>query len=404
MFAVVGRGWCLACPFGALAEWIQRLSLWWKTKWGIGFNLKYPRRLQNLWLGIVFFVTFIFLDAGYGISNNPELTAGLVFVLALWAIWVGLFFERRTFCRYQCPITVFIGLSSMFAPFEIRRKDAEVCSHCETKDCFKGNEAFYGCPTFQFQGADSNTNRDCILCTECIKSCPHENVAMRLRMWGHDLWARKKGRLDESTGAVILVGIETVVSLLLVLFLPKLFLFFKTILPAGVPPNDWPRLVSIAIIFLGGIALTLLIMMVFSYFSKILSGSNGIQTKTFFAHFGYAVIPLAVTKFLADILDHVFRTWGSLSDVTKALTEDFPLNRLMLGSMTVKQLMGAEQTYLVQAVLIGVGFVASLYVAGKLAKRLFPDDKSAAFWSFLPVATFVLVLTLTAMWALSAAL
>ena len=148
LFAVVGRGWCFMCPFGAAVDWLQRLSLWWKTKWGLGFNFKYPRRLQNLWLAIGLFIGFIFLDAGYGISNNPALTAGLVVVLILWAMWLGLLYERRTFCLYQCPLTVFIGMSSMFAPFEIRRKDAEVCRQCQTKDCFRGNEHFYGCPTF----------------------------------------------------------------------------------------------------------------------------------------------------------------------------------------------------------------------------------------------------------------
>src|SRR3990170_902623 len=90
LFAVVGRGWCIMCPFGALAEWLQRRSLWWKTKWGLGFDFRYPRRLQNIWLAIALFVGFIFLDAGYGISNNPALTAGLIVALILWAMWIGL--------------------------------------------------------------------------------------------------------------------------------------------------------------------------------------------------------------------------------------------------------------------------------------------------------------------------
>ena len=38
MFVVVGRGWCVMCPFGAIGEWVQRLSLWWKRPWALGFN------------------------------------------------------------------------------------------------------------------------------------------------------------------------------------------------------------------------------------------------------------------------------------------------------------------------------------------------------------------------------
>ena len=404
MFTLVGRGWCFMCPFGASIDWLQRLSLWWKTKWGLGFNARYPKRLQNLWPAVALFIGFIFLDAGYGISNNPALTAGLVVVLVLWALWVGLFFEKRTFCRYQCPLTVFIGLSSMFSPFEIRRKDAEVCIACQTKDCFRGNDKYYGCPTMEFQGAGLDSNRDCILCTECIKACPKDNVTMRLRWWGKDLWSRKTGRLDESVGAVVLAAIVTVVSLVLVLFLPKLFLVVRPLLPAGTPPNDWPRLVSIAIIYLGGISLALLMMYGFSELSRRLSGVKGIETRKVFAHFGYAVIPLGVMKFLSDILDHIFRTWGSLGDVTQALARDFPFNRLTLDQATVKQLLTADQTYLLQLLLIGSGFGISLYVAYKLAVRLFPADRTAAFRGYLPIGGFIFILTMAAVWALSAAL
>lgn len=403
LFAVVGRGWCFMCPFGAAVDWLQRLSLWWKTKWGLGFNFKYPRRLQNLWLAIGLFIGFIFLDAGYGISNNPALTAGLVVVLILWAMWLGLLYERRTFCRYQCPLTVFIGMSSMFAPFEIRRKDAEVCQQCQTKDCYRGNEHFYGCPTLEFQGAGLDSNRDCILCTECIKACPKENITMRLRGWGHDLWARKKGRLDESVAAIVLAAIVTMVSLVLVLFLPSMYHLLHPILPAGTPPNDWPRLVSIAVIYLGGIALTLLLFYGFSYLSSLFSGTKDVKTRAIFTHFGYAVIPLGVMKFLSDILDHIFRTWGAIVDVTRALVRDFPLNRLMLEGVTVKQLMSAEQTYLLQIIMIGIGFGLSLNVAFKLAGRLFPE-RTTPFRVFLPIGAFIFVLTMAAVWALSAAL
>ena len=414
LFVLVGRGWCFMCPFGALVDWLQRRSLWWKTKWGMGLNIKYPRRLQNLWLALVFFIAFIFLDAGYGISNVPALTAALIVFLFIWAAWVGLFFERRTFCRYQCPITVFIGMASMFAPFEIRSGDTGTCYQCQTKDCYRGNEHFYGCPVFQclgggtesqwvFNAAAIDSNRDCILCTECIKSCPQGNVAMRFRMWGRDLWARSKARLDESVAAIVLAAMVTMVPLLLVLFLPRVYLATRTFLPAGKPPNDWPRLASIAFIYLCGIALALLLFYGFCYLSKRFSGAKGAKTSAVFANFGYALVPLAVMKFLSDILDHVFRTWGAIMDVTRALLRDFPFNRINPGTVTVKQLMSAEQTYVVQMIMIGIGFGFGLYVAFKLAGRLF-DNKYTALRAFLPIGGFIFILTMSALWALSAAL
>ncbi|MBM4467434.1 MAG: 4Fe-4S binding protein [Chloroflexi bacterium] len=402
-FVVLGRGWCVMCPFGALGEWVQRLSLWWKRKWGLGLNLKYPRRLKNMWFALVFFIVFIFMDNGYGISNSPPLTAGLIVVLVLGAIWVGLLFERRTFCLYHCPLTLFIGISSMFAPFEIRRKDAAVCRKCESKACFSGSERTYGCPMFEYQGRGMDKNNDCILCTECIKSCPHSNIGMRLRLWGHDLWARREGRLDESIGAVVIAALVTTVSLFLVMFLPPLKSLMDKILPAGAPPNDWPRVVSISLLYLGGVAASLLLMYGFSYLSKLFSGVKDVTAKSLFIHFGYAAVPLGIMKFLSDITDHVLRTWGAVFGVINALLQDFPLNRVMTEEITVKQVLSAGQTYLLQTVMIAIGFSFSLYVAYKLAERKF-SDRDVAFRTFLPIGAFLFILTMAALWALSAAL
>ncbi len=403
MLVFLGRGWCVMCPFGAIGEWVQRLSLWPKRKWSLGFNFKYPRRLQNLWFAIGFFILFIFMDNGYGLSNSPALTVGLIAILILGAIWVSLFFERRTFCLYHCPLTVLIGISAMSAPIEIRRKDAEVCRQCTTKACFKDTEDTYGCPMHLYQGAGLDSNRDCILCTECISACPHDNLAIRLRGWGRDLWARRRGRLDEAVGAIVIAGLVTVVSLLLVLFLPPVKSFMETILPAGAPPNDWPRIVSIGLLYFLGLAGALSLMYGFSYLSRLFSGAKETSTKSFFVHFGYAVLPLGVMKFLSDITDHVLRTWGAIFDVVRALFLDFPLNRVIAEEITVKQLMTANQTYLLQLMMIGIGFGLSLYVAYKLARRMFPD-RDIAFRAFLPIGAFIFIMGMTALWALSAAL
>ena len=176
-----------------------------------------------------------------------------------------------------------------------------------------------------------------------------------------------------------------------------------TILPAGTPPNDFPRIVSIGLLYFLGIAGALLLMYGFGYLSRLFSGAKEASTKSFFIHFGYAVLPLGVMKFLSDIVDHVLRTWGAIFDVVDSLFRDFPLNRVVAEEITVKQLMTADQTYVLQLVLISLGFGFSLYVAYKLAGRKFPD-KEVAIRAFLPIGTFIFVMGMAALWALSAAL
>ena len=264
-----------------------------------------------------------------------------------------------------------------------------------------------------------DTNRDCILCTECIKACPHDNIGMRFRRWGHDLWARKKARLDESVGAVTISGVVTVVALFLVLFLPQVNIFTREFWPSA-PPADWPRLVSVFLfylgrtadwprivgigaLYLGALAATLLFMYSFSYLSKLFSGAKDISTNAFFVHFGYAVLPLGVMKFLSDILDHVLRTWGMLANAISALFLDFPLNRVDIEEPIVNQVLSANQTYLLQLALITFGLGFSLYVAYKLAGRMF-SNSDIAFRAFLPIGAFIAILAMTALWTLSAAL
>jgi ABC-type maltose transport system permease subunit len=65
--------------------------------------------------------------------------------------------------------------------------------------------------------------------------------------------------------------------------------------------------------------------------------------------------------------------------------------------------MTANQTYVVQLVLVVIGFVFSLYVAYKLAGRKF-SDREVALRAFLPIGTFIFVMGMAALWALSAAL
>jgi hypothetical protein len=166
---------------------------------------------------------------------------------------------------------------------------------------------------------------------------------------------------------------------------------------------DWPRSASIGVLYLGGIAAALLLMYGFSHLSRLFSGTKDISTKTFFIHFGYAVVPLGVMKFLADIIDHVLRTWGVLVDVTHALLRDFPLNRLTAEEVTVKQILSSNQTYMLQTVLVSIGFGFSLYVAYKLVGRMFPD-RDTAFRAFLPIGAFIFIMGIAALWSLSAAL
>jgi len=399
-FVILGRAWCLVCPLGAIGEWVQRLSLWWRSSAGAGLGLRWPKRLRNLWPATALFVVFIFLDNAYGMSNSPRLTAGLIAVLALGAAWVDFVFERRAFCRYVCPLTAFIGLNALVSAFELRGRDPDVCrDRCATKDCFRGNRRHWGCPMSEFPGGAMDTNLYCILCTECVKSCPHGNIALRWRPPGRDLWAMRKPRTDGAFAAVIVLALATVVPFVMVAFLPRARSVLSGLLPAGTPPNDPPRLVAAALLFAIGAGATLGLVWIWSCLSRAAAGDRTVATRTLFTRYAYALIPIGLSKFLVDLLDHALRTWGALSDVTRALLLDFPLNRVMPDRLTVVHLLAPTSVYVLQVALLLAGLVLSLNAMHRISLRVSRDHR-AAFASFLPMAGLALVLSLVSIWTL----
>ncbi len=398
-FVVFGRAWCLVCPLGAAGEWLQRLSLWWRPSVTAGFNLPWPRRLRHMWLATGLFVVFVFLDNGYGMSNNPRMTAGLVAVIALGAAWVGLIFERRAFCRYVCPLTSFIGLGALASMFELRRRDPGTCATCPTKDCYRGNERHWGCPMGEYPGGAMDGNLYCILCTECVKSCARSNIVMRFRAPGRDLWAMRRPRLDGALGTAVIVGLATVVPLLVVSFLPALRSFLARLLPAGVPPNDPPRLVAVGLLFSAGIAVSIGLVYGGSALSRLATLQSTTRTRVVFTRYAYALIPIGLAKMMADLLDHALRTWGALGDVTRALLLDFPLNRVMPLRVTAVHLLGPMGVYAAQVALLLVGLLSSLVALRRISESLFTDGE-AGLASFMTMAGLGLLLTIASLWTL----
>ncbi len=400
---VVGRAWCLACPIGAVGEWLQRGSLWWRTAAGVGYELPWPRRLRSLGLATALFVVFMWLDSGYGIANSPRMTAGLIVILALGAAWVSLVFERRAFCRYLCPLAPFIGLGAMLAVLELRRRDPLTCrTRCTTKDCFRGNARQYGCPMGEFP-ASMETNVHCTLCTECVKSCPYDNIAVRLRLPGQDLWAARRARADEAYAAAAIVGLATVVPLATMTVLPVLRTWLSGVLPAGTPPHDPPRLVAVSLLFLGAVGAGVTLVYGFSGLAWWGSGSLAVPTRAVFVRYAYGLVPVAVFRMLADFVDSAIRAPGTLAVAWHALLRDFPFNRVVPERMAAVRGLDPVGVYLLQVLLLLAGLLLALHALRGMSLRLFQEPR-AAIAAFVPMAGLALVLTLAGVWTLGAGL
>ncbi len=208
---VIGRAWCAMCPFGGFAEWVQRLTFWRRTQKALGLGRRFPEPLARYGfiLPVVTFLLLTWIEEFFNIAGpgNPVATSFMVVGIVSSALLFFLVFERRTFCRYLCPLTSLIGtVGSMGTVAGFRTRDREKCLTCATKDCMRGGEDGFGCPWYTWQ-ASADSNLYCGLCSECFKACPEGNVGLFVQKPLTSVVAPRRRRADVAWAVILLWGL-----------------------------------------------------------------------------------------------------------------------------------------------------------------------------------------------------
>ena len=207
----VGRGWCLMCPFGGAGEWVQRLSFWQRHPISIGLHRKWPESWSRYGMlpSVVVFLAMTWAEEFLNIAGpgRPLFTGLMVVFIITFAVGTFLVFDRRTFCRYVCPLTALIGtVGSTGMVAGLRTRDREICLSCPTKDCMRGSERGYPCPWYEWPGS-ATSNLMCGLCTECVKNCPYDNVGIFVQSPLTSVIAPLRRRLDVALAVLIFFGL-----------------------------------------------------------------------------------------------------------------------------------------------------------------------------------------------------
>ena len=160
---VFGRGWC-----GYACWTVMILDL-------LPFQTpEQPRRKRLGVLRYVFFVLSLLF-----VGTLFVLHVGQLERIMFWSFWIGnalyylvgialafAFRDNRAFCKYICPVTVFLKPMSYFALFRIK---------IDEKKCISCGRCRKVCPmeVDMMSNARSRENgTECILCLKCVKSCP----------------------------------------------------------------------------------------------------------------------------------------------------------------------------------------------------------------------------------------
>jgi polyferredoxin len=211
-----GRIWCMMCPLPAPSEWLSRKSFTavryikqpFKTLHHrfTGMQKDWPKLMDNIWLQNILFLALI--SFGIILITRPIATALLFLIILVMSLLLALIYRRRVFCQYLCPVGGFLGTYSMASMTELRAVDFETCKKHKEKSCYSGGPGGWACPWKQYIGT-MQRNNFCGLCTECIKSCPKDNVGVFIRPFGSD---RKLKGYDEMFNVIIMLVVAIVFS------------------------------------------------------------------------------------------------------------------------------------------------------------------------------------------------
>lgn len=172
----MGRGWCgWSCWTAALLDLLPyKQSSGWKGK--KVKNIRYLHFLASLVLVsiLVFGFKYIIHDAN---PTNKDLgtikemvwfVAGYMIYYVLGIILALKMKDNRAFCKYLCPVTVFLKASKLFSILRIKG-DKEKCNDCGI--CIKECLMDIDIPAYT-KNKERVKSTECIMCMKCIAACP----------------------------------------------------------------------------------------------------------------------------------------------------------------------------------------------------------------------------------------
>jgi ferredoxin-type protein NapH len=123
---------------------------------------------------IVLFFAFGYRD---GITNSSAIVWFLAGNLLYYASGIGLAYalqDNRAFCKYLCPITVPLKLTSRFSLLKVRA-DQDRCTGCAV--CTRACPMDINIPHYTDAG-QRVLSTECTLCQTCISACPTEALKL----------------------------------------------------------------------------------------------------------------------------------------------------------------------------------------------------------------------------------
>jgi polyferredoxin len=441
----VGNLFCAGCPMILARDGARRVV---HARW------RWPRALRSKWPALVLFAAVLFAYELFDLWSLPRATAWLIVGYFAAAVVVDVLFAGASFCKYVCPVGQFNFLAATLSPTTLQVRDRGVCRRCETVDCLKGRRetgdgsaasdgraAVEGGPAFALGASAAREdpplrpsprtgpegpplreppltggagrivrrgcelglflpakvgNLDCTLCMDCVRACPHDNIALGVRVPGAELAHEGRrsgiGRLARRTDLAALVVVFTFGALLnaFAMTAPAADLEGWLAESAGIRDES----LALAAVFAAGLALVPLALLWGAAASHRWLTRSAVPLRITAVRYTAALVPLGLGIWAAHYAFHFLTGILTIVPVAQSAVLD-GIGRALAGEPLWAWVgLRPGTVFPIQLGLLLLGAMGSLATVNHLAAR------EAGARAALPWSTLVAALAIAAGWVL----
>ncbi len=366
-FFFLARTWCAVCTLAVPGKLVQAL---------VKPDRATPQFIKKYsgWIMALLCVLVLWVELVWDAYNNPLLTASVILAVSAGSFIFSIFYRRRVWCRYVCPLGAINAIFAMPSVLELRSNRHLCLNRCREHACFCGDNEKDGCPMFRHPFLVDN-NRDCIICGNCIKNCNNSSIHLNLRLTPEELWdlntpRRADSFLIVSLGAIFFPFVlhgdySAIINDVITNLLPSL---------AWMPSYVVDTIVFFGLIFLFQVGYLAMVNLVARY--------AGVDHKSLTPMLGYGFIPLILGCYLAVHLDlfveNAWRIWPNLMEVFGLEARYVPW-----------RILSQDSTSVLQALTVSGGMLASFYAIYRIMARFKGDRAFSSETLVLPYSFMV---------------
>ncbi|MCB2218531.1 sigma 54-interacting transcriptional regulator [Desulfofustis glycolicus] len=347
-FFFLARTWCSVCTLAMPGTLLQ---------YAIKPKRPTPQFIKNYsgWLMSALCILVFWVEIVFNAYERPILSGWIILGITIGSIFFSIFYKRRTWCRYLCPLGAINAIFAMPSILELRSNRHLCLNRCTDHACYTGLEDQEGCPMFRHPFMVDN-NRDCIVCGQCIKQCKKHSIHLNVRMAPQELWDIEAPRQADSFLIVALGAIFFPFALHQDLY--QWIYWLQQTYPHGF--GRLPFALIGSLIFFG---LIFLFQLGYYLMVQVQAKLTRVDRTMLLPLLGYGFIPIILGVYLAVHFEiFVSQSWRLVANIREILA--------MAPIEAGARLISPDASALLQVFTVAGGFFASLYATHRIIDRL----------------------------------